>query len=171
VTPGGAGDLVGAERARHRRSENIKLARIRHIGKGLAGNTEILRQHSWRDALEPVAEQEGIVFVEIAVIENQQEFAAVGIEPLDRVRRAAGEIPEIADADVIDELVTLRIDRGDAGAAVQHVGPFGRLVPMQFANAAGVQAHVHPGDVLGNAEFALRDLPGPAAGFLPHMGI
>ena len=52
--------------------------------------------------LDPVAEQEGVVFVEIAVIENQQEFAAVRIKPLDRMRSAPCEIPEIADADVID---------------------------------------------------------------------
>src|ERR1700692_2856785 len=81
------------------------------------------------------------------------------------------EIPEIADADVIDEVVPLSVDGGDAGAAVKHVGPFALLVPMQFANAAGIQAHVHAGDVLGNAEFSHRDLTGPAAGFQPHMSV
>ena len=87
------------------------------------------------------------------------------------MRNAARKIPEIADADVVDEVVSLGIDRGDAGGAVEHVGPFGRLVPMQFAHAAGVQAHVHAGDVLGNPEFAHGDLAGPAAGLLPHMGV
>jgi hypothetical protein len=33
--------------------------------------------------------------------------------------------------------VSLRVDGGDPGGAVQHVGPFGSLVPMQLANAAG----------------------------------
>src|ERR1700730_2237510 len=68
------------------------------------------------------------------------------------------EIPEIADADVIDEVVPLSVDGGDAGAAVKHVGPFGSLVPMQFANAAGIQTHVHAGNVLGNTEFPHGDL-------------
>ena len=36
---------------------------------------------------------------------------------------------------------------------------------MQLAHAAGIQAHVDAGDVLGDAEFAHRDLAGPAAGF------
>jgi hypothetical protein len=42
---------------------------------------------------------------------------------------------------------------------------------MQFANAAGVQPHVHPGDVLGNTELSLGDLAGPAAGCQPHMSV
>jgi hypothetical protein len=87
---------------------------------------------------------------------------------LDRMWNARCEIPEIADADVIDEVVPLSVDGCDAGAAVKHVGPFGSLVPMQFANAAGIQTHVHAGNVLGNTEFPHGDLTGPAAGLLPH---
>jgi hypothetical protein len=51
----------------------------------------------------PVGQQEGIIFVEVAVVENQQEFAAVRVEPLDGMRDTARKIPEIADADVINE--------------------------------------------------------------------
>ena len=84
--------------------EDIELARIRHVSEGRAGNAEILGQHLVRRVLEPVAQQESIVFVEIAVVEHQQEFAAVRIEALDRMRNAGRKIPEIADADVIDEV-------------------------------------------------------------------
>jgi len=42
---------------------------------------------------------------------------------------------------------------------------------MQFANAAGVQTHVHAGNVLGNTEFSLRDLTSPAAGCQPHVSV
>jgi hypothetical protein len=42
---------------------------------------------------------------------------------------------------------------------------------MQFANPAGIQAHVHAGDVLGNRKFPHRNLAGPAAGLQPHMGV
>ena len=100
--------------------------------EGCAGNAEILGQHLVRRVLEPVAQQEGVVFVEIPVVENQQEFAAVGTKTLDRMRNARWKIPEIADADVIDEVSSLRVDRGDAGGAVEHVGPFG----LPCANAA-----------------------------------
>src|SRR5258708_16097702 len=42
---------------------------------------------------------------------------------------------------------------------------------MQFANAAGIQAHVHTSDVLGNTECSHSDLAGPATGFRPHMSV
>ena len=85
------------------------------------------------------------------------------------MRDALGEVPDVADADVVDELAALLVDRGDAGAAVDHVGPFGGLVPMQLAHAAGVEPHVDAGDLLGDAELALGDLAGPAAALEPHM--
>jgi hypothetical protein len=99
-----------------------------------------------------VGDQEGIIFVEVTVIEREKEFAAVRIETLDRVRNACREIPEIGDAHIIDEIPPLRIDRGDAGGAVKHVGPFGLLVPMQLAHAAGVEPHVHARDGRSDAE-------------------
>jgi hypothetical protein len=42
---------------------------------------------------------------------------------------------------------------------------------MQLPNAAGVEAHIHAGDFLGDAELSYRDLTGPAATLLPHMGV
>jgi hypothetical protein len=42
---------------------------------------------------------------------------------------------------------------------------------MQFANAAGVQAHIHAGNVLGNTEFSHGDLTGPASGCQPRMSV
>ena len=158
-----AGDLVGIERSRQRRREDVELARVGHVGEGRSLHAEILRQHVGRHVLDPVAEQEGVVLVEIAVVEHQQKLGAVGTETLDRMRDARREIPQVADADVVDEIAALRIDRGDARGAVEHVGPFGGLVPMQLAHAAGIEPHVDAGDVLGNAELAHRHLPGPAA--------
>src|SRR5258708_19088881 len=87
------------------------------------------------------------------------------------MRNARWEIPEIADADIVDEVVSVGIDGGDARAAVEHVSPFGGLVPMKLAKGAGIEAHVDAGDVLGNPELPHRDLAGPAAGLLPHMRV
>ena len=81
------------------------------------------------------------------------------------------KIPQIADADVINEVAALRIDRGDPRGAIQHVGPLGLLVPMQLAHAAGIQPHVHAGDALGDAELAYRHLARPAAALLPHVRV
>ncbi len=121
--------------------------------------------------LEPVAEEKGIVFVELAVVEHQEKLGAVRPEPLDGMGNTRRETPQVAYADIVDEISSLRIDRGDPRRAVEHVGPFGGLVPMQLAHAAGVQTHVHASDVLGNAKLAHRDLPGPAARLEPDVGV
>ncbi len=121
--------------------------------------------------LDPIGEQESVVLVEIAVVEHEQKFRAVRIETLDRMRDTGPEIPQIADADVVDEIAPVGVDRGDARRAGEHVGPFGGLVPMQLTNAAGIEPHVHAGNVFGDAEFARRDLPGPAGGFEAHVRV
>src|SRR5215467_7044798 len=65
---------------------------------------------------------------------------------------------------VVDEVPPLRVDGRDSRAAVEHIGPFRGFVPVQFAHAAGIEAHVHPGDIFGDAELACRHLPrSPAA--------
>src|ERR1700728_2141367 len=84
---------------------------------------------------------------------------------------ARREIPEITNANIVDKVSSLSIDRGDTRRSVQHVGPFGGLVPVQLPNAAGVQAHIHASDFLGDAEFSDCNLTGPTAGFLPHMRV
>ena len=164
-----AGDLVGIERPRKRRREDVELARVGHVGEGGSVHAEILGQHVGRHVLDPVTEQEGVVLVEIAVVEHQQKLGAVGTQALNRMRDAWREIPQVADADVVDEIAALRIDRGDARGAVEHVGPFGGLVPMQLAHAAGIEPHVDAGDILGNAKLAHRHLPGPAARLQAHV--
>src|SRR3984957_14604722 len=79
------------------------------------------------------------------------------------MRHAAGEIPEVTDAHVVDEIIAILVNRCDAGGAVKHVGPFGLLVPMQFADTASVQPHLDARQSRGDAELALSDLPRPAA--------
>ncbi len=57
----------------------------------------------------------------------------------------------------------LYIEHGDAAGAVGHDRPFGSLVPMQLADAAGGKPHVDAGDFLRDGEIGGGDLPGPAA--------
>jgi hypothetical protein len=134
-------------------------------------HAEILTQDLGRHVLEPVAEQKGVVLVELAIVEDQQEFAPIWTEALDRMGNAASEIPEIADADVVDKVAALRVDRGDAGSPVKHVGPLRLLVPVKLADSAGVQPHVHAGDRFRNPELPRGHLSRPAAARLPHMRI
>src|ERR1700728_474744 len=84
---------------------------------------------------------------------------------------AAGEIPEIADADVVDKVTALRVNRGDAGRSEEHVGPLRLLMPVKLADAARVQPHVHAGDCFRNAKLPRGDLTRPAATRLTNMRI
>lgn len=47
----------------------------------------------------------------------------------------------------------------------KHVGPFGFFVPVEFADHAGIEAHVDAGDFGGSSEFADGGLASPAAFF------
>src|ERR1700757_76203 len=94
-------------------------------------DAKVLGEHVGRYVLEPVGDQEGIVFVEVAIVEDQKEFATVRIETLDRVWNPRWEKPEIADPDIVDEVAPLRVDGGDTGRAVKHNTP----TPPACANA------------------------------------
>jgi len=111
-------------------------------------NTEIFAEHFGRRVLEPIGDQEGVVLVKISVVEYQKEFTTVRTETLDGMRNAGGEIPQISDTNVINEIPPLRIDCRDARAAIKHVGPFRSFVPVQFAHGSGIQPHIHARDIL-----------------------
>src|ERR1700689_4154403 len=78
------------------------------------------------------------------------------------MRMASREIPQIPFGYIIDEDGPVRVQECNSSIPVQHDGPFVRSVPMQFAEAAGCEAHVHASDVFGRRQFALRDLMSPA---------
>src|SRR5579863_5482684 len=94
---------------------------------------------------EPVADQESVVFVELAVVEHQKKLAAVRVEALNRMRNTGSEIPKVSNAHVIDEIPALRVNGCNARGSVEHIGPLGRLVPMQLPYAAGIETHVQIG--------------------------
>src|SRR5256885_14888248 len=97
-------NLVGGERPRHWRGENVELARIGDLCECCSRYAEVFGKHLGRRVLEPVAEQERVILVEIAVVEHQQELGAVRTETLDRMGNAGGEAPQVAHADVVDEV-------------------------------------------------------------------
>src|SRR5258708_34235941 len=96
-------------------------------------NTEIFAEHFGRRMFEPIGDQEGVVFVEIAVVEYQKEFTTVRTESLDGMRNAGGEIPQIADAHRINEIPPLRLDGREARTALNTVGPFRAVMTVEFA--------------------------------------
>src|SRR6266446_7780731 len=163
--------LVWTQRGGNRGLEDIKLARIGRMVDQRRRDAKVLAQHFGRRVLEPVAQQECVVLVEVSIVENQQEFTSVGAEALNRMWNATGKIPEVADTHVIDKVSSLGVNSGDTGGPVQHVSPFGLFVPMQLAHAAGVESHLNAGNRFRDTKLPLCHLTGPAAVGLSHMRV
>ncbi len=157
-------DHVRGHRARHLAREDVALVLDvdGDVGEGGLWDAEVLGQHVTRRVLEQVGEQEGLVLREGAVVEDQQELTAV-FEPLEGVGNHRREVPQVTLAHVVDEGASLLVDGGDAAAAGEHVRPLGLLVPVQLADAPGLQAHVDPGELGGDRQLAHRHLARPAA--------
>ncbi len=72
---------------------------------------------------------------------------------------AARKIPDVAGTEIDDLALALRIDGGDADAAVDHIGPFGGVgVPVQLAHSPGLERHVDAGELVGDRELGDRRL-------------
>src|SRR4051812_37500963 len=60
--------------------------------------------------------------------------------------------------------MAFRINRGDATAAVDHIGPFSRIrVPVQFTQRPGSEHHQNSGELLRHRKFGDGSLLSPAA--------
>ena len=133
--------LVFAQWTGHGGLKN-ELLPARHFFDRLRAYPEIGGQHVMRRVRHPIGEQHRLVFREVAVVENQQKFGAVGIQTLNRMRNSGWEVPEIALGHVGNEALAVQINRGDAGISVKHQSPLSSGMPVQLANAAGRQPHV-----------------------------
>ena len=85
----------------------------------------------------PVGEQHRLIFREVAVVKHQQKLGAVGIQSLNRMWNPRRKIPEIAFRYVGHKALAFQVNRRDARISVQHQGPLGSRVPMQFSDTAG----------------------------------
>src|SRR6202043_1504068 len=113
--------------------EDVEIAQ-RDILERFGRNTEVLGEDIWRRMREPFRYQEGGELGGLAFIETDKEFAAVRAEPLQRMRQAGGEIPEIAFLHIGDIGSAQFVENGDSASAVGHVGPLCKLVPVHFAD-------------------------------------
>ncbi len=86
----------------------------------------------------------------------------LGLRPWRGVRHAAGEVPQIALLEIVDEVPAFVVDRSHADLAIQHVCPLGLLVPMQLADDPLVQAHIHTRQLDAGAQLADGRLSGPS---------
>ena len=129
----------------------MKSSFVGDVGEGALGHAEVLGQDLFRSVGEPVGERERVIFAEVAVVEDEQELAAVALKSLDRVRDAGREVPQVPFADIVLEGAAFLVDGGDPRPALEHEGPLGRLVPVQLADPAGLEPHVDQGKGLRRA--------------------
>ena len=93
------------------------------------------------------------------------EISAIGLEPSESEYRANSlrKIPKIAGLDIGHEGFSFVIDASDARLAVKHDRPFRRRVPVQLADSARFQPHIHAGDGFRDRQFTHRHFARPAA--------
>src|ERR1700733_13438769 len=91
----GAHELIRTERGRDRRFENVKLTRIGRMPEQRRRHAEVLAKNVGRDVLEPVAEQNRVVFVKVPMGKDEEKSASIRAGALNRMGDAAGKIPQI----------------------------------------------------------------------------
>lgn len=138
----------------------IKLVR-RNVVESTGIRLEILGQNADRVAQESLGDQEGRVLAEVALVEDQEELAAL-VKCLNAVRHSGWEEPNIAGTDVVDEGRALLIDSRHSHTAFQHQRPLVGRVPVQLAVRMRAQSHVHAGHGFGGGEVFRVLLPRPA---------
>jgi hypothetical protein len=84
---------------------------------------------------------------------------------------ARWEVPQVALFEIVDEAAALGIERSDADLALENISPFGFLVPMELADDAFIESHVHTSQFFAGAELANRRLTRPATLLDADMGV
>jgi hypothetical protein len=157
-----AGSWIFRQWRRHRTFSDIDFM-VGEVREGGDRHAEILGEYLMRRVPEPIGDRERAELGEVAVVEHEDEGAAA-FETLDRMAVAARKVPHIARPKVDDLRLVLRIDRGDACAALDHISPLGSIgVPVQLAHRAGLERHVDPGELVGHRELHDGRLLGGAA--------
>ena len=77
-----AGDAIRGQRPRHWRLEDPKVL-LRDAIESALRHAKVFGQNFLRSMGEPVAEQEGLLLGEVAVIEDEQKLTTVVLESLD----------------------------------------------------------------------------------------
>lgn len=89
-----ADDLLRGERAGHFRLKYAQLL-LGDIGEGAFRHAKALGENFCWDVGEKVGNQEDLVLIEVAIIEDEQELRSVGADSLKGVGYADREVPDV----------------------------------------------------------------------------
>ncbi|KAH8718521.1 hypothetical protein HC256_003156 [Beauveria bassiana] len=127
--------------------ENVLFA-FGEVLKDFGGEVEVFGN----DAL---GRDKSRLFGKAAIVKDEQKLGAILAQALERMGDAAGKVPEVALVEVVDKVAAFVVERGDADASLEHIGPFSLLVPVKLTDDARVESHVdasqldtaHVGDI------------------------
>lgn len=111
----------------------------------------------------PVGQDKGRLLREVAVIENEEELSSVLTKTLQRVRDTAGEVPQVALLQVVDEVAALIVESSDTDLTVKNVCPLGLLVPVKLTNDALVEPHVDASELNAGGKLTDGGLSSPSS--------
>ena len=123
----------------------------------------ILGKHFARGMDQPIRDERRVFLRELAVVEDEQEFASARPQPLKRMRNAGRKIPEIARRNIFHITRSVVIDGGQTAGSVEHQRPLIGGVPVKLPDAARRQPHIDAGNLGRDRECLHIDLPRPAA--------
>ncbi|MEJ1231403.1 MAG: hypothetical protein WDM88_13350 [Galbitalea sp.] len=108
------------------------------VAECLLGDPKVLREHVFGDVVEQVGEQK-VSFSEKLPLSKTSRNSQPSSSAWMECGVTEGKFHRSPALDVVDEGAALVVDRADAAAAGEHVGPLGLLVPVQFPDRAGLE--------------------------------
>lgn len=139
---GAAGDVLRGDVARLGvAGEDPELVSGDVVEGGNVG-AEVFGEDGFGVAEEEFRGEEGVFLGEGAVVEDEEEFAAL-FEGLDAGRGSGWKESHVALFDVVDESFAVFVDGLDSSAAIEHQRPLVGFVPVQFAVGMWEKAHVN----------------------------
>src|SRR3954464_13862821 len=98
------------------------------------------------------------------VVESQHGMTRLAADGLDGMGVALWKIPEITRSVIGNLGFACGVDHRDLALTAQDVGPFGRIMPMHLARAAGVHEQMRPCDIGREREPRAGKVARPTAG-------
>src|SRR5262249_44335910 len=136
-----ADDPIRRERAGGFRLKDVEIF-LGGVGEGAFGGAAVFGEHLFGNVRARIDDHEGLVLIEVAIVEDEQELRSLARESLKRVGDAAREIPDVTLSQIILEGVTVLVDRSDPHPTFDHKTPFVWLMPVHFPDCASLEPHV-----------------------------
>lgn len=154
-----------------RRAVDDPGAGPRHAVEHARAHAKVLGQHVARRVRDPVVDVERRPRrVRVGAVKDQQELVLLA-HPLDGVRHAPREVPDVAEPQRLGLVAAVLVDCRHQHAAVVHEPPLRRAVPVRLADGALREVLLRGGHVVARREVRDGLLARPAARRDARLGL